>query len=131
MNTTHQSFGRLNPIILFGVAIGIVMFLAASFAGHPGFGLALLGVMLSYVALLWLGRRNDIVQVLRGEPADERYQGMLQNAVAFAANVLALIAVVMFVYEIAIDGNPGPYSLMGFVFAVSMIGSLIWQRMTS
>jgi hypothetical protein len=23
-------------------------------------------------AVLWLGRRNDIVQVLRGEPADER-----------------------------------------------------------
>ena len=131
MNLPERTTGRVNSTILVGAVIGIIMFAAAAFAGHPGLGLALLGIMLAYVALLWLGRGNDIVQVLRGEPADERYQGMMQHAVVFAANVLAAVAVVMFVYEIAIDGDPGPYSLMGFVFAVSMIGSLIWQRMAS
>lgn len=130
MKTIERSSGTPNGTVLLGVVLGIVLFGAATYAGQPGLGLAMLGIMLSYVAILQLGRRFDVVQILRGEPADERYWGLMQQSIVFAANVLACV-VVMFVYEIAIGGNPGPYSLMGFVFAVSMIGSLLWQRMTS
>jgi hypothetical protein len=56
---------------------------------------------------------------------------MMQYAILFAANMLAIVVVVMFAYEIATDGSPGGYSLMKFVFAVSMVGSLIWQRVPS
>jgi hypothetical protein len=123
--------GARNGTALVGIGIGIIMFGAAAYAGQPGLGAALLAIMVGYAAILWLGQRNDVIQVLRGEPADERYEHMLQKATSFAANVLAIVVIAMFVYEIATDGNPGPYSLMGFVFGVSLIGSLVWQRFTS
>lgn len=128
MNRMH---GARNGTILLGLVLGLIMFGAATYAGEPGLGMALLAIMLGYAAILWVGQRNEVIQVLRGEPADERYERMLQVATSFAANVLAVVVVVMFVYEIASDGNPGPYSLMGFVFGVSLIGSLIWQRFTA
>lgn len=131
MKTIERTPGWRNGTVVFGIVIGLVIFGAAAYGGQPGLGVAMLAIMLGYVALLWRGQRVDVIQVLRGEPADERYEQMLQKAVYFAANVLAVVVIVMFVYEIATNGNPGPYSLMGFVFGVSMIGSLIWQRMTS
>ena len=131
MNMIERARGGRNGSILFGIFMGIVLFGAAAYAGEPGLGVAMLAIMLAYVAILWRGHRIDVIQVLRGEPADERYEQMLHKAVYFAANVLAFVVIIMFVYEIAIGGNPGPYSLMGFVFGVSMVGSLIWQRLTS
>jgi len=123
--------GGSNGTILLGLVLGLIMFGAATYAGETGLGMALLVIMMGYTAVLRFGQRNEVIQVLRGEPADERYEHMLQVATSFAANVLALVVVVMFVYEIAAGGNPGPYSLMGFVFGASMIGSLVWQRYIS
>lgn len=131
MKTMERTPGWRNGTVVFGMVIGLIMFGAAAYAGEPALGAAMLAIMLAYVAILWRGQRIDVIQVLRGEPADERYEQMLQKAVYFAANVLAVVVIAMFVYEIATNGNAGPYSLMGFVFAVSMVGSLIWQRLTS
>lgn len=128
MKTSEHRVPGINGTVVFSVVIGIVLFAASAWAGNTGLGIALLVLMLAYAAILNLRKQIDVVQILRGEPADERYAQMTQRSIVFAANVLAVVAVAMFVYEIAVDGDPGPYSLMGFVFAVSMIVSLIWQR---
>lgn len=118
-----------HAVSLFGLVIGLIMLLAATYAGEPVLGFLMLAIMAVYVAVLSLGGRVDVVQVLRGEPADERYTAMDNRAIAFAANVVALTTVGMFLYEIATGGNGGPYSLIGFVFGVSYIGALIWLRL--
>lgn len=129
---THDSRSRdTNGTIVLGLLIGGVMFAAAAYAGEPVLGLLMFAIMAVYCAVLYTGHRNDVIQVLRGDPVDERYQLMLHRAVMFAANALAVVVVIMFIYETATGGNPGPYSLMGFVFAVSMVASLIWQARTS
>lgn len=128
MHTNRHKPGSLNVTVIFAALMGIVLFVAAAWAGQPRLGLAMFAIMAVYAAVLWIGRDNDVVQILRGEPADERYEVIMRTAITHAANALAIAVVAMFVYEIATDGNPGPYSLMGFIFAVSMIGSLIWQR---
>jgi hypothetical protein len=131
MKTPERRAPRINSTVIFSVVIGITLFAASAWAGNPGLGVAMLVIMLTYAAILSFGKQIDVVQILRGEPADERYAQMTQRSIVFAANVLAIVAVAMFIYEISIDGDPGPYSLMGFVFAVSMIVSLIWQRIRS
>lgn len=131
MPTPNHTSGSINLTVIFAFLMGIVLFGAAAWAGHPLPGAAFFAIMTVYAAILWRGNANEVVQILRGEPADERYEAMSQRAIVFATNVLAFVVVAMFVYEIATDGNPGPYSLMGFVFAVSMVGSLIWQRFTA
>lgn len=131
IRTNEHKTGSLNVTIVFGLVMGVVLLGAAAWAGQPLLGVAFFAIMALYAAILWRGRDIDVVQILRGEPADERYQAMSQRAIVFATNVLAFVVIAMFIFEIATDGNPGPYSLMGFVFAVSMVGSLIWQRMTA
>ena len=80
MKTIERTPGWRNGTVVFGIVIGLVIFGAAAYAGQPGLGAAMLAIMLGYVALLWRGQRVDVIQVLRGEPADERYEQMLSEA---------------------------------------------------
>lgn len=131
MNHFERQSGPANAVMVLGLVFGSIILIVASIAGDPMLGLAMFGIMAAYVAILWLGGRFDLVQVLRGEPADERYKEMEHRSIIFAANMVALVCIGLFAYEIATNGDPGPYALVGFVFAVSMVGSLAWQRLTS
>src|SRR5690606_881373 len=111
MHSHRHKAGSPNATVVFAFLMGIVLFAAAAWAGQPVLGAAFFAIMAVYAAILWRGDGNDVVQILRGEPADERYEAMGQRAIVFATNVLAFAVVVMFIYEIATGGNPGPYSL--------------------
>lgn len=114
------------------LALGGAMLAAAWVGGKPGLGTAMLAIMAAYAALLLLlGGRSDVVGVMRGQPADERYRSFDLRATAFAATVMAAVIIVGFLYELARGGDGEPYSLFGFVFLVSYVAALLWLRWRS
>lgn len=114
------------------LALGGAIFTAAWVGGKPGLGTAMLAIMAAYAALLLLlGGRSDVVGVMRGQPADERYRSFDLRATAFAATVLAVVIIGGFLYEMARGGDGEPYSLFGLVFLVSYVAALVWLRWRS
>lgn len=114
------------------LALGGAMLVAAWIGGDRALGAAMLAIMAVYAALLvLLGGRSDVVGVMRGQPADERYRSFDLRATAFAATVLAVVIIGGFLYELARGGDGQPYSLFGFVFLVSYVAALLWLRWRS
>lgn len=112
----------------FAIAIGIVYLIAATIGGSFTGGLIMLGVMVAYAVFLVVGGRSDVVQMLRGQPADERYRHIETRATVIAANVIAVFVVALAVIEFAKGRDGSPYTLIAFVFAVTYVLSLVWLR---
>lgn len=112
----------------FSIGIGIVYLIGATLGGDVMLGLAMFGVMIVFAAVLLLGGRSDVIQVLRGQPADERYKSFENRATVVAGNVTALFVIAMFVYELARSGEIAPYALIAAVFGVSFIAALVWLK---
>jgi hypothetical protein len=108
--------------------IGLVYLGAFWLGGNPGAGLGGLAIMVGYGSLLLAGGRSDIVRVLRGQPADERYRSFDLRATAFAGVVTIFVLIGGFVYEVARGQDGQPFSLLGFVAAVSYLAALLWLR---
>lgn len=112
----------------FSIGIGIVYLIGATIGGDVRLGLGMFAVMIVFAAVLLLGGRNDVIQVLRGQPADERYKSFENRATVIAGNITAVFAIAMFVYELARSGDIAPYAVIAAVFGASFIGALVWLR---
>lgn len=112
----------------FSVGIGIVYLIEATIGGDITLGLGMFAVMIVFTAVLLLGGRNDVIQVLRGQPADERYKSFENRATVIAGNITAVFVIAMFVYELARSGDIAPYAVIAAVFGASFIGALVWLR---
>lgn len=110
------------------IGIGIAYLIGATIGGDVMLGLAMFGVMIVFAAVLLLGERNDVIQVLRGQPADERYKSFENRATVIAGNITAVFVIAMFVYELARSGDIAPYATVAAVFGGSFIVALIWLR---
>lgn len=114
-----------------GLVIGGVYFVAAVMGGSLSLGISMLAVMVVYVGILVVAGRFDVVRVLRGQPADERYRGFNLQATAFATSVLILALLGAFVYEIATGGDGEPYSWLGALFTAGYVSALLWHHWRS
>lgn len=110
------------------VGIGVVYFIASTIGGNLTGGLIMLGVMVAYAVFLLIGGKSDVVQMLRGQPADERYKHIETQATVIAANVLAVFVIALAVIEFARGEDGSPYTLIALVFAGTYVLSLIWLR---
>lgn len=112
----------------FSIGIGIVYLIGATIGGDVRLGLGMFAVMIVFAAVLLLGGRNEVIQVLRGQPADERYKSFENRATVIAGNITAVFVIAMFVYELARSGDVAPYAVIAAVFGASFIGALVWLR---
>jgi len=74
------------------------------------------------------GGRSEVVRVLRGQPTNEMWRLFNLRAIWFASEVLAVVVVGAFVYEIARGQDGQPCALLGFVFAVAHVAALLRLR---
>ena len=93
---------------------------------RAGVGAAVFMVVVA--VLLLFGGRSEVVRVLRGQPTDEMWRSFNLRAIWFASEVLAVVVIGAFVYEIARGQDGQPYELLGFVFAVAYVAALLWLR---
>lgn len=130
MNPTRMTERSRWAVPALVVGIGVIYLIASTIGGNVSGGLIMLGVMIAYAVLLIAGGRSDVVRMLRGQPADERYRHIETRATVIAANVLAAFIVALAVIEFARGEDGRPYTLIALVFAVTYVLSLLWLRRT-
>jgi len=109
MKTTMGARWRLPAL---GLLLGVAFLAAWAVRGQPMFGLGMFAVMAIYSAILVaFGGRNEIVGVLRGQPADERLAGHDLAATAVAGVTAILVALGGFLWQVA-------HGQSGFDFAL-------------
>jgi hypothetical protein len=125
MQTSNRK-GWAVPIFL--VLMGGVYLVAFWAGGEVWAGAGAAAFMVVFAALLLFGGRSEVVRVLRGQPTDEMWRSFNLRAIWFASEILAVVVVGAFVYEIARGGDGQPYALLGFVFAAAYVAALLWFR---
>jgi len=93
---------------LLRLLLGFAFLAAFWVAGNSAAGLGPFAIMLAYVVLLLVGGRSEIVRVLRGQPADERYRMFNLCASAITGTVTLSILTGEFFYELARGHNGNP-----------------------
>ncbi|HSS93875.1 MAG TPA: hypothetical protein VLR46_07790 [Candidatus Dormibacteraeota bacterium] len=105
-------------VVIFGLAL----------IGHVPvpLALAMAGIMVAYGVILLIGRRWEPIAVLGAPGADERAAQVHTRAAAVAGQVLALVIVVGFFYDIArgaVDHSIWPP--LGGLFGVAYLAGLV------
>ena len=113
--------------------LAVVIFVLA-LIGHTSLGvaLALAGVMVVYGLILLLGRRWELIGVIAAPQSDERSWFVHTRAAAAAGQVMALVIVGGFLYDLARGAGDGSWwAPLGGVFGVTyLIALLIFVRRT-
>lgn len=108
----------LLAIVVFGLAL----------AGHSTLWVAVLmaGVLVAYGIVLLVGRRWDVVGVMASPQSDERSWMIHTRAAAAAGQVMALVIVGGFLYDLARGAGDGSqWAPLGAVFGVTYILALL------
>ena len=135
MSTTHPTspadrHGRAarwaTPV--FGIALGVVLCVAAWSGGSPAAGLVMLAVMVVFsAAVLLLASRSETVAGLL-DRRDERITTIDLQATAFTGLVLVLAVLGGFAWEIAHGRSGSPYMGLGALAGVAYLGAVIVLR---
>lgn len=113
------------------VGFGMVCLVLAYLGGNADRGVAALAVTAAYGGVLLLGGRSEVVRLLRGQSADERYEGFGVGATAFSAYVTVTLVLGMGLYEIARGEDGQPYTRICLVSGASYLAALLWLRWRS
>lgn len=98
---------------------------------RPGLGLAMLGIMLGYAAVLVVFRRSEPVAMLSEESTDERRRLIQLKAGYFSLNVVTLLVLGGFLVDLLRGGDGSPWALIAAVGAVSFVAALIFHSRRS
>jgi len=115
----------------FSVFLGLLMLAAFWIGGHPGDGLAALGVMAALGAVFLFGGRSETLRGLGGPGRDERWAMIDLRATAFAGLVTILVIIGAWLVEIAQGEDGNPYGLLGAVAGLSYIAGVALLRWRS
>ena len=117
---------------VFGLLIGAAMLLIAGLRGNWGLGAVLLAIMAAYAGvLLLLGRRSETVGLLGGDVPDERGQQIALRATALTGQVLVVVIVAMFLWELAHGRDGSPWTWLGALGGLSFVGATAWYARRS
>jgi hypothetical protein len=91
------------------------------------------GIAFAIVAGYALGLRllqskSDTANLLSGLPVDERWVAINNQALALAAQVIAIVLLGCFLVARFSGGDGSPYALLEVVFAVAYLGGILWFR---
>jgi hypothetical protein len=113
---------------LFSVALGAMMLAAMAIGGHPGAGLASLGIMTALAAVFLFGGRSETIRGLRGDGRDERFRQIDIESTAFAGTAVLTAVIVAFVVEVAQGHSGAPFTWLGAIGGVAYLSAVIARR---
>lgn len=112
--------------LVLAVVLGLVMCGAATIGGELRLGLVFLGIMLVTAGGIWVASRySDTVALLGDDVHDERHVHVHQRSALYTLNILALVIIGGFVYDLAQGGDGNPYALLGAVGGVTYVVCLL------
>ena len=112
----------------FLVLSGVTYLVASTISGHPALGLAMLGAMVVFAALLVLAARHS--ETIRGlmNRQDERITGIDLRATAVSGVALTLAIIIAAVVELGRGRSGAPYTWLAVIGALSYVLAVIVQR---
>lgn len=114
---------------LFTVALGIVLLAAQWVSGSLPSGLAPLGVIIAFGAVVQFGGRSETIRGLRGDGRDERFRTMDIHATAVAGLAVIVAIIVAFVVELARGHSGAPSSWLGAVGGLAYLIAVVALRL--
>ncbi len=78
-----------------------------------------------------LQSRSDTASLLSGMPRDERWVSINNQALALAAQLIAVALLAAFLVTQFGGGDAMPYAWLGAVFAIGYLGGIAWYRWRS
>jgi hypothetical protein len=124
MNVSRWVVPAVGFVIGLLVAAAMLGGKATPFQAAVGFAI----VAAYAIGLRFLQTRSETASLLSGLPVDERWEAINANALSVAAQVLAVILLVVFLVTQFRGGDATPYALLGAAFAVAYIGGIVWYR---
>lgn len=113
---------------LLSVALGIVLFAAQWIGGDPGGGLASLGIMTAFGAVILLGGRSETIRGLRGDGRDERFRKIDIHATALSGLAMGIAIIIASIVELARGHSPGSYGWLAVIGAVTYLVAIVIFR---
>jgi hypothetical protein len=122
---------RRSPVLWVGVVIGLAIGAGELAGGGTVVGAAIsTAIPIGYaVVVTLLARRSETAGVLAGQPVDERWELMNQEAAAWALGLSAIVVIAAFIVAGATGGDRLPYAFAGAIMAVAYVGSLAVIRL--
>jgi uncharacterized membrane protein len=119
------------PVV--GVAIALVVAgIQYKSTGSAAEAIAVLAIVGGYaLGLVALRSRSETAGVLSGVVVDERYELIHQRALAFSAQVMAVVLVGAFVAMEVIGNDAAPYAWPAGVLGASYLAAMFWYRWRS
>jgi uncharacterized membrane protein len=119
------------PVV--GVAIALVVAgIQYKSTGSAAEAIAVLAIVGGYaLGLVALRSRRETAGVLSGVVVDERYELIHQRALAFSAQVMAVVLVGAFVATEVIGNDAAPYAWPAGVLGASYLAAMFWYRWRS
>jgi Na+/melibiose symporter-like transporter len=116
----------VTPIL--GIAFGLLFFVI--YAVHDDWTSAVISfvIMAVYSAvLLTLGRRSETIGLLGGDVPDERGRANSMRSLAFTGEVLILVIIAMFIWELANGRDGSPWAALGAIAGVTFGAATVWN----
>jgi hypothetical protein len=119
-----------NPVLVAGIAIGVVLGAAALLGDAPPWTAVLsAAIPIGYAVVVTLiAPRSDTASVLAGRPVDERAEHLELVASSWALGISAAVVLASFVVAQASRADAVPYAFMAAVIGVAYLGSLLVLR---
>jgi hypothetical protein len=111
----------------FSIVLGVVFLVAGATRGRIGSGLVLGGIMFAYAAfLLLVSRASEPVARLGGESGEERRSLVRLRANAMTGNVLTIVALGGFVYQLFTGGDTVIWAAFAALGGVTYLASIFF-----
>jgi drug/metabolite transporter (DMT)-like permease len=118
----------IEPLLLFSVALGLVVFGAQWIGGDPGSGLVSLGIMSAFGALVLFGGRSETIRGLRGDGRDERFRAIDMRATAISGLAVLTAIIIAFVIEVARGHDGSPFAWLGAIAGLAYLAAIVVFR---
>jgi Na+/melibiose symporter-like transporter len=116
----------VTPIL--GIVFGLLFFVIYAVRGDWTSAVTSLAIMAVYSAvLLTLGRRSETIGLLGGDVPDERGRANSLRSLAFTGEVLILVVIAMFIWEVAHGRDGNPWAALGAIAGVSFGAATAWN----
>jgi Na+/melibiose symporter-like transporter len=115
----------VTPVL--GLVFGVVFLAIFAIHGDWASAIASFAIMAVYSGiLLTLGRRSETIGLLGGDVPDERGRANSMKALAFTGEVLILVIIAMFIWEVANGRDGNPWAALGAIGGVSFGAATAW-----
>ena len=123
----ETTMGARWSVPAFGLAMGALLFTAATVGGKPGIGLGMFAVPALYSAVLVVfGSRSETIGVLGGRPADERLASFNIAGTAIAGMAATIVALGGFLWAIAHGQSGSDFALVAAAAGIAYLVALLW-----